>query len=192
MNVTSEYEFERRFAALCVQRVQEACSLWKAYADLRRVQMAPHGTAGLPMLRGRIESTTVTIRAVGSPQLGYRTLATAEAKLALRGKLRLSPRGVGVWDDFTALLRRRFFDDPELERLLVVRASSRSFARTLLDERVLESVRALAPEQLRLTYVGGAISVEWGGVERNFAVLDDVTDLLSYLAVQGSETAPYR
>jgi hypothetical protein len=57
---------------------------------------------------------------------------------------------------------------------------------------VLQTVRALAPGRLELSYEDGAIELTWAGVERNFAILDDVLDVLAYLAVQGGELSPYR
>lgn len=35
-------------------------------------------------------------------------------------------------------------------------------------------------------------TTEWAGVERDPRVLDDVLDVLGYLAVRGPEQSPYR
>jgi hypothetical protein len=188
---TSELEARAAFRRMVAERLEEARGIWEAYAESRRLRFV-RGAAALPRLEGRIANTDVTVAAVGSNDLGYRTLATAEAKVALGGTLRIRPIGPSLLDELAGLVRPRYFDDPVLQRLLVVKASSRSFAKTLLDARVTQTVRTLAPAQLRLSYVGEAISIEWGGVERDAAILDDVLDVLAYLAVQGSEDSPYR
>ncbi len=122
---------------------------------------------------------------------GFHTRAVADAKIAMRGWVILGPPG--EWDDLLAQLKERhFFDDPELDRLLVVKTSSKGLAKVVLDARVLQTVRALAPGRLELTYRDGAISLTWAGVERSFSILDDVLDVLAYLAVQGGEVSPYR
>jgi len=169
-------------------RLEEASALWARFAEARQLRYG--ATFAMPRLEGRVERTDVAVVAVGNVFEGFRTRATASAKVPLAGKLRVAPPN--DWDEILAFLKRGFFDEPSLDRMLVVKASSKSLARTLLDTRVVQTVRALAPGRLHLSYVDGAIALEWAGVERSFANLDDVLDVLAYLAVQGSETDPYR
>jgi hypothetical protein len=98
------------------------------------------------------------------------------------------------WDELIgALRRRRFFGDPQLDGRLVVKSSSAALAATVLDTRVMGTVRMLMWNRLdELSYRSGAIAIQWGGVEADPAVLDDVLDVLGYLAVRGSEASAYR
>lgn len=173
------------------QRLEEARTSWSRFADTRRMRYGARGTNALPAIEGRVDGANVLVSAVGKIDWGYRTRATTNANIPLRGKLRVKPPG--DWDELLGVLRKpRFFGDPELDRLLVVKTSSEGLARTVLDKRVLETVRALAPGRLELAYVEGAITLEWGGVERNHATLDDVMQVLAYIAVKGNEETPYR
>jgi hypothetical protein len=120
-------------------------------------------------------------------------VATRALRLVDAPSGRVVVRPPGEWDELVAQLRERHdFEDPELDRWLVVKTSSKGLARVVLDARVLQTVRALAPGRLELSYEDGAIELTWAGVERNFAILDDVLEVLAYLAVQGGELSPYR
>jgi hypothetical protein len=182
----NEQEFRREALA----RIDETRVLWQSFVATRalRLVQAPNG---LPAFEGTVESTKVSIAAVGSVERGFHTRAVADAKIAMRGRVAVKPPG--DWDELIAQLRERhYFEDPELDRWLVVKTSSKGLARVVLDARVLQTVRALAPGRLELSYEDGAIELTWAGVERNFAILDDVLDVLAYLAVQGGELSPYR
>ena len=181
---------ERAFRREALERIEETRVLWRSFVATRRLRLfdAPNG---LPALEGTLESTKISIAAVGSVEHGFHTRAVAEAKIAMRGWVAVGPPG--EWDELVSQLRdRHYFEDPELDRWLVVKTSSKGLAHVVLDARVLQTVRALAPGRLELSYKDGAISLTWAGVERNFAILDDVIDVLAYLAVQGSELSPYR
>jgi hypothetical protein len=188
--IRGEDEAELAFRREAMRRLEEARVIWNGFAELRKLRSTV-GAEGLPVLEGRIASTDVTVAAIGSVEDGFRTRATAEAKIALRGKVEVAPPG--EWSELVAHVKpRHFFEDRELDRMLVVKTSSEGLARTVLDERVLQTVRALAPARLELSYDEGAIGLVWAGVERDHAILDDVFDVLAHLAVRGSEASPYR
>ena len=166
--------------------LEEARPVWQELAEKHRMRYVAAGLDGLPSLEGRTLGTDVGIFAVGTIAGGLRTRATANANIPLRGSLRVRPRG---W--FGKVFRGRFFHDRELDQLLAVKTSSEGLAQTVLDTRVLETVRVLAPRRLELSYTGGVIVIEWAGLERSKAILHDVVDALAYLAVR-SEGTPYR
>ena len=181
---------ERAFRQEALQRIEETRVLWTSFVATRPLRLVDAAN-GLPAFEGTVENTKVSISAVGSVEHGFHTRAVADAKIAMRGWVAVAPPG--EWDDLVSQLKERhFFDEPELDRLLVVKTSSKGLAHVVLDARVLQTVRALAPGRLDLSYKDGAISLTWAGVERNFAILDDVLDVLVYLAVQGGELSPYR
>jgi len=189
--VTSESDQRAAYARSCADRVAECVVLWRELAARRSLTLAV-GPGGLPKLEGRFEAIRVTIEGQGSPDLGYRTSARAEAKVAFAGRLRVRPP---TWldDALNGVRPRRFFDDGPLDARLVVRPSG-ALARTLLrDPLVMGTVRRLSQGRLdELSYANGAIAVIWAGVESDPTVLDEVLDLLAHIAVQGSETTPYR
>ena len=189
---TSELALAAAFQREARQRLEECRSVWAAFALTKRLRFTPGDPMGMPRLDGSIDGTEVALAGVGDHQRGYRTRALARAKFSLAGKVGVRPPG--TWSDLIGQVRkRRFFGDPDLDGRLVVKASSAELARTVLDPRVVETVRSLAPRRLdELSYERGAIAIEWGGVERDLAVLDDVLDVLGYLAVRGSELSPYR
>lgn len=189
---TTEPALAASFLREAMERIHECRSIWAAFAVTKRLRFVPSDDMGMPRLDGSIEGTEVALAAVGNPQSGYRTRAVAVAKFPLAGKVRVRPPG--TWSDLLGQVRRRrFFGDRSLDDRLVVTASSSALARTVVDPRVVETVRVLAGRRLdELSYVRGAIAIEWGGVERELAVLDDVIDVLGYLAVRGSELSPYR
>jgi hypothetical protein len=181
---------EQAFRREALARIEETRALWRSFVATRRLRLvdAPNG---LPAFEGMVESTKVCVAAVGSVEHGFHTRAVADAKIPMRGRVAVKPPG--DWDDLVAKLKERHdFDDPDLDRWLVVKTSSKGLAHVVLDARVLQTVRALAPGRLELSYEDGAIELTWAGVERNFAILDDVIDVLGYLAVQGGELSPYR
>jgi hypothetical protein len=181
---------ERLFREEALQRVAESRVLWASFVATRPLRLV-QAENGLPALAGTVQNTRVSVSAVGSVDNGFHTRAVADAKIAMRGWVAVRPPG--EWDELVAQLKERhFFEEPELDRLLVVKTSSKGLAHVVLDARVLQTVRALAPGRLELSYKDGAISLLWAGVERSFAVLDDVLDVLAYLAVQGGEPSPYR
>ena len=165
--------------------------IWIQFAEARRLRYVAEGAAGLPSLEGRRAGTDVVISAVDDAKHGFRTRATTKANIPLKGNVRVGP--AGRWRSVVGrFIGLRLLGDSELDRLFHVRMSSEALARTVLDARVLETVRALAPGRLELSYAGGAIAIEWAGLERSHAVLDDVLDALAHLAVRGSEETPYR
>lgn len=181
---------EQAFRREALARIEETRVLWRSFVATRALRLVDI-PSGLPAFEGTVESTKVSIAAAGSVEHGFHTRAVADAKIAMRGRVVVRPPG--DWDELVAKLRERhYFEDPELDRWLVVKTSSKALARVVLDARVLQTVRALAPGRLELSYEDGAIELTWAGVERNFAILDDVLDVLSYLAVQGGEPSPYR
>jgi hypothetical protein len=181
---------EEAFRREALRLVEESGALWTSFAATRRLRMV-RGARGLPAFEGNIENTNVSITAVGSVEEGFRTRAVADAKIAMPGWVVVAPPG--EWDELVGqLFERHSFADPELDRLLVVKTSSKGLAHVVLDARVLQTVRALAPGRLVLDYRDGAISLMWAGIERSFAILDDVLEVLAYLAVQGGELSPYR
>lgn len=181
---------ERAFRREASARIQETRALWQSFVATRRLQLVD-APSGLPAFAGAVESTKVSIAAVGSVEHGFHTRAWAHAKIPMRGRVAVRPPG--DWDDLVAQLKERhYFEDPELDRWLVVKTSSKGLAHVVLDARVLQTVRALAPGRLELSYDDGAIELTWAGVERNFAILDDVLAVVAYLAVQGGELSPYR
>jgi hypothetical protein len=181
---------DRLFRQEALQRIRETRVLWASFVATRSLHLVDT-TNGLPAFEGAVESTRVSVSAVGSVEDGFHTRAVADAKIAMRGWVTVAPPG--EWDDLVSqVMERHFFDEPELDRLLVVKTSSKGLAHVVLDPRVLQTVRALAPGRLALLYRDGAISLTWAGVERSFAILDDVLEVLAYLAVQGGELSPYR
>lgn len=185
-----ENEDERAFREEALRRIEETRGLWRSFVATRPLHLVDTPN-GLPAFEGTVENTKVSITAVGSVEEGFHTRALAEAKIAMRGWVVAGPPG--EWDELVAQLKERhFFDEPELDHLLVVKTSSKGLAHVVLDARVLQTVRALAPGRLVLEYRDGAISLTWAGVERSFTILDDVLDVLGYLAVQGGELSPYR
>lgn len=185
-----EDESQAAFRREALARVEETRAVWESYAQRRNLRFVASSFGGMPAFEGRLESTDVQVAAVGSVELGFRTRATTEAKSALRGSVYVGPPG--EWDEIVKLLRKGFFSEPELDRLLIVKASSRSLARGVLDERLMTTVRALAPGRLQLSYAASGIAVEWAGIERNFGILDDVLDALVHLALRRDEASPYR
>ena len=181
---------EQAFRREALARIEETRVLWQSFVATRRLRLV-NGPNGLPALEGTAESTKVTIAAVGSVEHGFHTRAVADATIPMRGRVLVRPPG--DWDELVATLRERhYFEDPELDRWLVVKTSSKGLAGVVLDARVLQTVRALAPGRLELSYEDGAIELTWAGVERNLAILDDVLEVLAHLAVQGGELSPYR
>lgn len=170
-------------------QLQDAIARWSAFAEKRRLRFFID--AGRPACDGRAHGTDVVLTTVGGAAGGFRTRATAIAKIALRGNVRVAPPRMlrmlvrHIW-------RARFFADADLDRRLVVKSSSRPLAQTIVDERVVETLARLAPRRVELGYASGAISVEWAGMECEDAVLDDVLDVLAHLAVRSSEASPYR
>jgi hypothetical protein len=189
-NLPFENAAEAAFRLEMERRVEQSRASWAAFASTRsfRTVAIP---SGLPAFTGVVEGTLVEVSAMGDAQVGYRTRASAASKIALRGTVIVAPP-----DGWRALVAEvwtsNFFGDSVLDQLLVVKTSSASLAHAVLDARVVQTVRTLAPERLELYYGDGVIRLEWGGVERQPAILSDVVDVLAYLAVQGSETTPYR
>jgi hypothetical protein len=169
---------------------EQSRALWSVYASERKLRSLA-GASGLPAFEGNVKGAAIVVSAVGSVELGFRTRATTTANVAMRGSVEVSPAG-----EWAALVRHLipwgFFRERALDRVLVVKSTSRVLARTVLDDRVVETVRALAPRRLSLAYIDGAIALEWSRVEREAGVLDDVVDVLGYLAVRGPELSPYR
>jgi hypothetical protein len=166
---------------------------WMELADKRRIRYVASGASALPSLEGRVDGADVVVSVVVGfdGDRRFRTRATTTANIPLRGTVRVRP--AGTWEGiFRGLTSSSFFDERELDRLLVVKTSSDVLARTVLDARVLTTVRALARRRLELSYEAGAIAIEWDGFEPSLAVLDDVLDVLAYLAVRGAEETPYR
>lgn len=190
--LVTESDMAAAFRREALERIQQCRLIWAAFAETKRLHFTPADALGMPRLDGAIEGTEVAIAAVGNDRRGYRTRATARAKFSLAGRVRVLPPG--TWSELVGHVRkRRFFGDPYLDDRLAVKASSAVLAQTVLDPRVVATVRVLAVRRLdELSYVGGTIAIEWGGVERELAVLDDVLDVLAYLAVRGSELGPYR
>jgi hypothetical protein len=181
---------EREFRREALARIEETRVFWHSFVATRALRLVVAAN-GLPAFEGTVEGTKVSIAGVGSVEHGFHTRAVADAKIAMRGRVVVRPPG--DWDELVAKLRERhYFEDPDLDRWLVVKSSSKGLARVVLDARVLQTVRALAPGRLELSYEDGAIELTWAGVERNFAILDDVLEVLGYLAVQGGELSPYR
>ncbi len=178
------------FRLEAARRLEESRVLWEAYAWDRKLRSVVDAN-GLPGFEGASAGVLVAVAAVGSIDDGFRTRASANAKVALRGRVEVMP--VGDWDTLVGtLVPRHFFGDEELDRQLVVKRSSEPLAHTVLDPRVTETVRVLAPQRLSLTYIDGVIGLEWAGVEREARILDDVLDVLGYLAVRGPDQSPYR
>lgn len=185
-----EADARRAFREEALRRLEETRVLWSEFVATRKLRIVDT-PSGLPAFEGAVQGTPVAVSAVGSIDLGFHTRAVADAKIAMRGWVAVGPPG--DWDELVAQLKERhYFEEPELDRRLVVKTSSKGLAHVVLDARVLQTVRALAPGRLELSYKDGAIDLTWAGVERNFAILDDVLDVLAYLAVQGGELSPYR
>ena len=186
----TETEAREQFRLDAARRVEEAHGIWAAFAQSRSLPFVVV-ESGLPAFAGYVEGTEVAVNAVGSVDLGFRTRSIAAAKIPLRGKVKVAPPG--DWDEIVShVWTPHFFGEPELDRLLVVKTSSQSLAHTVLDPRVVQTLRVLAPARCELSYEDGAISLLWAGIERDYAILDDVLDVLGYLAVRGNEASPYR
>jgi hypothetical protein len=188
--IRGEDDAIRGFRLEAERLIEETRVLWHTFVSTRPLRIV-ETPSRLPAFEGAVQNTPVSVSAVGSVDLGFHTRALADAKIPLRGSVQVGPPG--DWDELVSqLVHRHFFEDPELDRWLVVRTSSKGLAHVVLDQRVLQTVRSLAPGRLELSYEDGAISLTWAGAERNFAILDDVIDVLVYLAVQGGELSPYR
>ncbi len=188
--LSTEPALREAFRQDVARRLEEARALWAVYGAERKLRWVATAN-GLPGFEGAAAGVLVAVSAVGSIDRGFQTRASTDAKVAMRGRVEVVP--AGDWDALVGrLMPRRFFGDVDLDRLLVVRRSSATLARTLLDPRVNETVRALAPRLLRLSYLDGAIDLEWAGIERDSRVLDDVLDVLGYLAVRGPDQSAYR
>lgn len=119
---------------------------------------------------------------------GWLTRVTATPRLALHGDVNVER--ASRWARLR-LWRTAFFRDPQLNRRLVVRSSSKSVAEAVLDERVATTIRNLGSRFHRLTYSATQIALTWRGLESAPAVLDDALDCVASLSATAART-PYR
>lgn len=175
--------------------LQQSRESWKRLAEDRLLRFALDGSRleNLPLLSGRVEGTEVHVRAIGTRSIGYRTEARATSGHPMRGAV-LVRRKTELDDAFGWMLRRPTFGVWALDAAFSIRATSKSLADAVLDERSVGALHLLAIERSMhaFSYRSGDILVAWRGVERSERLLSEILDLLAYLAVMGAERSPYR
>ena len=95
---------DRAFREEALQRIEETRGLWTSFVATRPLHLvgAPNG---LPAFEGTVENTRVSVTAAGSIELGFRTRAVTDAKIAMRGWVAVAPPG--EWDELVSQLPPR-------------------------------------------------------------------------------------
>ncbi len=121
-----ELEARAAFRREALRRIEEARVIWEAFAATRRLRLVDVAR-GLPAFEGVVQGTNIAVSAVGSVEVGFQTRAIAEARVPMRGTVKVARPG--DWEALVAhLSARHFFEDEELDRALVVKSSSASLA----------------------------------------------------------------
>jgi hypothetical protein len=169
--------------------------VWRGFADERRLHLRLRPNHPDPCLRsrahdvgmvmtGRYDGIEIAIGAFHPHGREAHTSIRATPRFALHGTVRVRP-GRG-WE-----LRRPWPAAGLLDRSLVVRRSSESVARAVLDERVTSTIRQLGRRLIELAYSAEAIELRWQDVECSTVVLEDAVACVAHLAVRATQT-PYR
>lgn len=151
--------------------------VWRAFARDRGWRFVPEPDA---MLAGRHEGVEIEVSTHRGLAGGWITEALATPRIALHGTVTIAPaRGL------RRLLPSRLLPG------FSVKSSSESVARTILDQRVLETLRALGQRLVELEYTGERIELSWMDTDRDVETLEDAIACVAYLAVATAQT-PYR
>jgi hypothetical protein len=150
---------------------------WEAFARERGWRLSVERD---PILLGRHEGIEIEAATHRALKGGWTTHVLAAPRLALHGSVSVEPargwrrlRPAGPLPGFT------------------VRSSSESVTRVVLDERVIETLRALGLALVELEYTPERVELSWLDTERDMSVLADAIACVAYLAVASGRT-PYR
>jgi hypothetical protein len=152
--------------------------VWRAFARERgwRFSEEPDAT-----LAGRHEGIEIEVHTHRDLAGGWITEVLATPRLALEGTVTVAPaRG---W--------RRLLASPGPLPGFMTKSSSESVARAVLDQRVLETLRALGDRLVELEYTGQRIELSWMDTDRDRTTLEEAVACVAYLAVATAQT-PYR
>lgn len=150
---------------------------WKTFARERGWRFIEDAEPALAGKHEGIDIDVITHRGLAG---GWVTHVGATPRLALRGSVVVAPaRG---W--------HRLLTPGPLPGFHV-RSSSKVVAATVLDARVLETLRALGARLAELAYTSERIEISWLDMDRDLGTLDDVIACVAYLAVATGQT-PYR